>query len=50
MREKTDQWDVRFVGWKDFAEAVVSREGDIWNLLTNTDVLIGGVNFTSNFL
>ena len=50
MKKHRDKWDVRFMSWIDFKEAVISREGRIWDILTTADLVIGGVNFTSFFL
>jgi hypothetical protein len=51
MMEHNEKWNVTLVDWKTFAEAVVGRSGRYWkeNLLT-ADLVIGGVNFTNNFL
>jgi hypothetical protein len=50
MREHQEKWDVKFVNWKLFSEAVISQDGNLWNILTSADLVIGGVNFTGNFL
>jgi hypothetical protein len=50
MREHREKWDVRFMSWNDFSEGVISRDGNVWNILTSADLVIGGVNFTGNFL
>jgi len=50
MLEQQDQWDVRFLKWKVFAEAVIKQSGRVWQDICNAHLLFGGVNFTNNFL
>jgi hypothetical protein len=50
MLEDKKLWDVRFLSWRAFADAVITRKGHIWSLLLNANLLIGGVNFTNDFL
>jgi len=50
MMEQKKLWDVRFVSWDAFSRAVVDQEGSVWELMTHSHLLIGGVNFTNNFL
>jgi hypothetical protein len=48
--EDTDRWNLRLVRWEDFSEAVINRSGPLWNILCGADLLIGGVDFSDNFV
>jgi hypothetical protein len=50
MKENQDKWEVIYLGWKEFSKGIISREGQVWDLLIQADLVIGGINFTSNFL
>jgi hypothetical protein len=50
MMEHKDLWQVKFLSWKVFSKAVITQKGATWDLLNKADLLIGGVNFTNNFL
>lgn len=50
MMEHKDLWDIRFLKWETFSQAVIAQDGYIWNLILNAHLLIGGVNFANNFL
>jgi hypothetical protein len=48
--EHEKSWDVRFLEWNKFTQALISRQGFAWDLLVKAHLVIGGVNFTSRFL
>lgn len=50
MMEHDNKWDIRFLGWKAFANAVVNQSGPVWDLILGAKLLIGGVNFSASFL
>ena len=50
MLEYQDKWDVKFYNWQKFSNAVVDQSGALWSHFQDADLLIGGVNFTNNFL
>ena len=50
MMEHKAMWDVRFVAWKPFSDAVVNQTGPVWDLILGAKLLIGGVNFAHSFL
>jgi len=50
MMEHNDLWQVKFLSWKVFSKAVITQKGATWNLLNKVNLLIGGVNFTNDFL
>ena len=50
MMEHKDVWDVKFLKWKVFSKAVIDQRGSTWDLLNKANLLLGGVNFTNNFL
>jgi hypothetical protein len=50
MMEHQDQWDVRFLNWKVFTDAVIKQSGRVWQDICKAHFLFGGVNFTNNFL
>jgi len=50
MKKHRDKWDLTFLSWTDFKEAVISQAGMTWDILTTANLVIGGVDFTSFFL
>jgi hypothetical protein len=50
MMERSDLWDLRLMLWEDFTDAVVSQSGPRWKILCGADLLIGGVDFSDNFV
>jgi hypothetical protein len=50
MMEHQELWDLRLVSWEDFSTAVIQMEGPVWNFFSQADLLIGGVDFSDNFL
>lgn len=50
MLEHKDWWSVRFLNWKSYSNAVLTQKGSAWNILSNANLLVGGVNFTNDFL
>lgn len=50
MEEKEDRWEVKYLSWDDFRDATVLRKGSYWDRLKQADLIIGGINFTSNYM
>ena len=50
MEEKEDRWEVKYLSWDDFRDATVLRKGSYWDRLKQVDLIIGGINFTSNYM
>ena len=43
-------WDVSYLSWKVFQKAVLSGKGVTWDSLMNADLVIGGMDFSIDFL
>jgi hypothetical protein len=50
MMEAKEMWDVKFLNWAEFTHAMMTQIGPTWDMLTDTHLLIGGINFTNAFL
>jgi len=50
MMEQKNLWDVTFMKWERFTTTILKRSGPDWNHLLDANLLIGGVNFTNNFV
>jgi len=48
--EHKEKWDLRLMEWKDFSTAVVDQEGSQWDLICQAHLVIGGVDFSDNFV
>jgi hypothetical protein len=43
-------WKVSYLGWKDFQKAVLSGTGGTWDSLMKGDLVMGGMDFSIDFL
>lgn len=51
MLDKPSLWKVSLTSWPDFFETVSTSKGPAWALLVReTDLIIGGLDFESDFL
>lgn len=54
MFDNKDSWSLRVVPWEQYRDTLVSEgrtDGELWShLTTQTDLIVGGLNFTSDFL
>lgn len=50
MKERSDLWTLRLMSWDRFLMATQNQSGNDWNLMTNADLVVGGVNFAADFL
>ena len=44
--EREDLWDLSYLSWGSFREAVLSGKWDLWDRLVERDLLIGGIDFS----
>jgi hypothetical protein len=50
MKERDDRWDVTYLNWRTFREAVLSGEGEVWDGLVQGALVIGGMDFAMDFM
>ncbi|MDX6296001.1 MAG: hypothetical protein QOH50_5260 [Kribbellaceae bacterium] len=50
MLDNPHLWDIQFMNWTSFSSALLTRSGQDWTSICSADLLIGGINFTNNFL
>jgi hypothetical protein len=50
MNAMKDRFQLSYVEWRSYKDATIAREGDVWDRLCGVDLIIGGVNFVSDFL
>ena len=50
MSSQEDEWEVSYLPWRDFRAAVLSGKGDRWNSLMKGDLVMGGMDFSIDFL
>ena len=50
MRKQADHWNLTYVSWQDFSHAILAMEGDLWTQMVKGDLVIGGMDFHSDFL
>lgn len=43
-------WEVQYVSWSDYREAIITGEGETWQNLQKGDLVFGGMDFSSDFL
>lgn len=48
MREQN--WEVSFVTWKEYKNAVLQGEGEMWDKFEMGHLIIGGMDFSCDFL
>lgn len=48
MDEK--DWKVTYVSWKDYTDAVLEGKGEMWNSFEKADLIIGGMDFSCDFM
>jgi hypothetical protein len=50
MDELDDRFELEYVDWEPFKDAVSTRLGEVWDWLCEADLIIGGVDFCGDFL
>ena len=50
MMAAKEMWDVKFLNWTKFTNAMIAQTGPNWDMLNGADLVIGGINFTNAFL
>jgi hypothetical protein len=50
LKEHMRLWDLKLIDWKSFSEAIISQDGSIWDLICEAHLVIGGVDFSDNFV
>jgi outer membrane protease len=50
MASDEDRWKVSYLSWKVFQKAVLSGQGITWDSMMNADLVIGGMDFSIDFL
>jgi hypothetical protein len=50
MMENESKWSVSYLSWKAFRKAMLRPQGEIWEKMTNADLVIGGMNFSIDFM
>jgi hypothetical protein len=50
MDELDDCFELEYVDWEPFKDAVSTRLGEVWDWLCEADLIIGGVDFCGDFL
>ena len=48
--EREDLWNLTYLSWRSFREAVLRGKGDLWDGLVESDLVIGGMDFAMDFL
>jgi hypothetical protein len=48
--EQEKMWDLKLMCWDDFSNAVIQMKGPVWKFISQADLLIGGVDFSDNFV
>ncbi|KAF8624188.1 hypothetical protein AX14_011811, partial [Amanita brunnescens Koide BX004] len=43
------KWDVDYVAWKEFSDAMMTMKGPIWEKSLSADLLCGGLDFSCDF-
>ena len=43
-------WEVRYLNWEAYANALQERGGQLWTDLLKADIIMGGINFATDFL
>jgi hypothetical protein len=43
-------WDVQFVSWDTYKQAVIDGEGEMWKNFEDGDLVFGGMDFSCDFL
>ena len=44
------KWDVNYFAWKDFSNAIITHEGQIWEKCISADLVCGGLDFSLDFM
>ena len=50
MARRKDLWEVRYLNWNKFSISVLNQSDKTWHMLSTANLVIGGVNFTNDFL
>jgi hypothetical protein len=50
MSERQEQWNISYLGWDAFRRAVLSGQGQIWDEMMKGDLVIGGMDFSIDFM
>lgn len=50
MDELHDLFELEYLDWELFNDAVSTQSGEIWDWLCEADLIIGGVDFCGDFL
>jgi hypothetical protein len=50
MDELSNLFELEYVDWKQFKDAVSIQSGEVWDWLCGADLIIGGVDFNNDFL
>lgn len=48
--DKQTPWDLQFMQFQDFVFATRVRSGISWTILVGADLVVGGIDFSDNFL
>lgn len=48
--DKETPWEIQFMSFSNFASATSTRTGVSWDCLLGADLVVGGVDFSGNFL
>lgn len=43
-------WDVEYVSWEDYKEALLKGKGDMWKRFEDAGLVFGGMDFSCDFL
>jgi hypothetical protein len=43
-------WNVTYVSCEDYTEAVLKGEGEMWTRFEKADLIIGGMDFSCDFM
>lgn len=43
-------WELRYVSWEDYKDALLKGEGKMWNNFEGADLVFGGMDFSCDFL
>jgi hypothetical protein len=45
-----DQWCITLISFNDYKHAILSKNGRTWDELIDSDLIIGGIDFTGDVL
>jgi hypothetical protein len=44
------KWDINYLTWKEFSNAMITQKGHIWEKCLLADLVCGGLNFSYDFM